>query len=490
MRTSSVAALIVSVLMSGSALAGQPPYGTDAPDIPVSSQDRVYAGEQFSNTVSVTDPSTNTLLGVISLGQLSPSQLSPLYTGQSLVHGLGFSPDNKTLAVVSIGSNSVTFIDTQTNEVKHTTYVGRAPHEAFFTQDGSEVWVTVRGEDYVSVIDATTYEEKERITVPNGPGMTIFSPDGQYAYVCSSFTPETSVIDVSSREIVGTVPQVSPFCPNIAVTPDGSQVWFTLKDSGKTQVFDGRPPFAMLSTMDTGPISNHVNIANNANGTFAYVTIGGLNQVKVINTDNFEEVATIPTGDLPHGVWPSGDGTMVYVGLENADELIAIDTMTNEVVGTVPIGQAPQAVVYVPQAVTEGDGTANLLPLGITEETNHYLLAGVSAAADEPVPTNVTLFNQGPSQILEASVTGLQEGQSYVLGLADNADGTGNFEPLAQFMANPAGAAIVNAVGNIQEQLDGEGGQNPRFIVIVEGTTDQPGDPVQIQDVTPQDTTD
>ena len=110
---------------------------------------------------------------------------------------MGFSPDHRTLAVVSIGSNSVTFIDTATNAVKHITYVGRSPHEAFFTPDGKEVWVTVRGENYVAVLDGTTYEEKTRITVPNGPGMQIFSPDGTYGYVCSSFTPETVVIAVA-----------------------------------------------------------------------------------------------------------------------------------------------------------------------------------------------------------------------------------------------------------------------------------------------------
>jgi len=49
------------------------------------------------------------------------------------VHGLGFSPDSKTVAVVSVGSNSVTLIDTATNAVKATIYVGRSPHEAFFT---------------------------------------------------------------------------------------------------------------------------------------------------------------------------------------------------------------------------------------------------------------------------------------------------------------------------------------------------------------------
>ena len=181
--------------------------------------------------------------------------------------------------------------------------------------------------------------------------MTIFSPDGKYGYVCSSFTPETDVISVADHQIVGKVPQASPFCPNIAATPDGSQVWFTLKDVGKTQVFDGRPPFALLKTLDTGPITNHVNIVRNANGMFAYVTIGGLNEVQVYRTDDFSKVATIPVGRLPHGIWPSGDGTRVYVGLENQDGMTAIDTLTNKVIATSPVGQTPQAVVYVPQAV-------------------------------------------------------------------------------------------------------------------------------------------
>src|SRR5579872_6536325 len=231
---------------------GQAPGLASAPDIPVSHHDRVYAADQFSNTVSVIDPSDNKTLGVIPLGAPSPANFSPLYKGQLLVHGMGFSPDHRTLAVVSIGSNSVAFIDAATNAVKHITYVGRSPHEAFFTPDGREIWVVVRGENYVSVLDGTTYEEKTRITVPNGPGMTIFSPDGKYGYVCSSFTPETEVITVADHRIVARVPQASPFCPNIAATPDSKQVWFTLKDTGKTQVFDGQPPFTLLKTLDTG----------------------------------------------------------------------------------------------------------------------------------------------------------------------------------------------------------------------------------------------
>jgi DNA-binding beta-propeller fold protein YncE len=181
------------------AWAGQVPGAASDPDIPISHRDRVYSAEQFSNTVSVTDPVDNKLLGVIRLGDPLPASFSPLYRGQLLVHGLGFSPNHRTLAVVAIGSNAVNFIDTAANLVKHVTYVGRSPHEAFFTPDGKEVWVVVRGENYVAVLDGATYQEKTRIVVANGPGMTIFSPDGKYGYVCSSFTPETAVITVADH---------------------------------------------------------------------------------------------------------------------------------------------------------------------------------------------------------------------------------------------------------------------------------------------------
>src|SRR5579859_549687 len=501
MRRSLIAAvpmLATALVGAHSAFAGQAPAAASDPDIPISHQDRIYSAEQFSNTVSVTDPVDNKLLGTIHLGDPLPASLSPLYKGQLLVHGMGFSPDHRTIAAVAIGSNAVIFIDTASNAVKHISYVGRSPHEAFFTMDSREVWVVVRGENYVSVLDASTYEEKTRITVPNGPGMTIFSPDGKYGYVCSSFTPETEVITVADHRIVGKVPQASPFCPNIAATPDSKQVWFTLKDTGKTQVFEGQPPFALLKTLDTGPITNHVNIVRNANGMFAYVTIGGLNEIKVFRTDNFEQVATIPVGNLPHGIWPSGDGTRVYVGLENEDKLVAIDTLKNEIIATSPIGQAPQALVYVPDAVPavsgadnsamtrmtvvpEGLGSTNLQPLGVAGQTVELWLVRPGTKKEEKAPTSVSLSDQGLVQVLEAAVSGLEPGKPYLLALASEPSGAGLQEPLQGFMTNPAGAAIVNAIGPIRQLVRGEGNNPRRYLVILPGTADSHGTPVQVQ---------
>ena len=455
--------------LSTPAIAQQAPWAQS--DTAISSHDRVYTADQTSNTVSVIDPAENKLLGVIRLGDPVPGALSPLYKGQLLVHGLGYSPDSKTLAVVSVGSNSVTLIDTATNKVKGVVYVGRSPHEPFFTPNGRELWVTVRGENYVSVIDPAQMKETRRIELASGPGMTMFGPDGKYAFVCSSFTPELAVIDVASHKIVKRLPQVSPFSPNIAVTPENDEVWITLKDVGKVQIYSAKPPFDQKAVLDTGPITNHVNFANNRNGKFAYVTIGGANEVKAFRRGTTPElIATIPVGELPHGIWPSGDGSRVYVALENGEHCVAIDTVTNKVIANIPIGQTTQALVYVPNAVPNGLGTENLMPLGVAANTARlHLEAGGTALPD--AQASVAVNSLGLLDLIQIAARGLSPRTQYQVYLADsNRSPFGKLEPLAVLKTNPDGAGIVQAIG----PLKSVGGKDPnsstpqRFLVVTD----------------------
>ena len=443
--------------------------------------DRVYTGDQTSNTVSVIDPGANKLLGVIRLGDPAPGALSPLYKGQLLVHGLGFSPDHRTLAVVSIGSNSVTFIDTATNAVKGIVYIGRSPHEAFFTPDGRELWATVRGEDYLSVIDSVKMAETRRVKTANGPGMVLFRPDGRYAFIPSSFAPELDVVDTNTYEVVARVPQASPFCPNLAVSRDGTEVWFTLKDSGKTQVMSAQEPFHILATLDTGPLTNHVALVDNADGKFAYVTVGGENAVKVFRRGERPDlIARIPTGDLPHGVWGSGEGTRVYVGLENQDAVIAIDAHTNTVLATIPVGQQPQALVYVPDAVPEGDGTANLVSLGEAAKATHLTLVPPLQNGRSAARATVSVNSLGALDLLQIAVSGLKPGHSFTLWLVTSRTAPfGDKEALVTFKTNVAGAQVAQAVGPLRRVLTqpGAGGGRPeeRFLLVTEvaGNTPQ-----------------
>jgi len=70
MRTGLSALVLLATTLS--AFAGQAPGAAEQPDIAVSERDRFYTSDQFSNTVSVINPASNKLLGVIRLGDPTP----------------------------------------------------------------------------------------------------------------------------------------------------------------------------------------------------------------------------------------------------------------------------------------------------------------------------------------------------------------------------------------------------------------------------------
>jgi hypothetical protein len=186
------------------------------------------------------------------------------------------------------------------------------------------------------------------------------------------------------------------------------------------------------------------------------------------------------------------------VGLENEDKVAAIDTLKNEEIATNPVGQAPQALVYVPDAVPapssehnaamttmevapEGLGTSNLKPLGLAGQSTQLMLAPPGAKKDEKATTSVSLSDQGLVQVFQAAVTGLEPGKPYLIALSSEPSGNGALEPLQGFMTNPAGAAIVNAIGPIRQLVRGEEKTPRRYLVIVPGTPDNHGAAVQVQ---------
>ena len=68
-----------------------------------------------------------------------------------------------------------------------------------------------------------------------------------------------------------------------------------------------------------------------------------------------------------------------------------------------------------------------------------------------------------------------------MLALSSDARGAGPLDPLAGFTANPAGAAVVDAVGPIRQLVQGDGPVPRRYLVIVGGTPTSLGAPVQVQ---------
>ena len=109
--------------------------------------------------------------------------------------------------------------------------------------------------------------------------------------------------------------------------------------------------------------------------------------------------------------------------------------------------------------------------------------AGMAPPGQKPdkPPTSVSLSDQGLVQVLEASVTGLEPGKPYVLAMSNEASGGGALQPLQGFMTNPAGAAVVNAIGPIRQLVRGDDKAPRRYLVIAPGTVGNLGAPAQVQ---------
>src|SRR5258708_4400712 len=203
-RTGAAAVAGVAVAAAACLAVGSPAYGsqspvagtphdrvTQAPALPgaqpISGNDRVYTADQDSNTVTVINPKTDTVLGTIPFGAVrmdtNADVLGAMYNGQIDVHGLGFSRDGRYLDVIDVTTNAVHVVDTATNKVVSTVYLGRAPHEGFFSPDGRYLWVAVRGLNYVAVIDWRSgkvvdkiYTEPGPPDLPHGRGANILPP--------------------------------------------------------------------------------------------------------------------------------------------------------------------------------------------------------------------------------------------------------------------------------------------------------------------------
>lgn len=432
--------------------------------------DRVYSANQVSNTVSVVDPADHTFLGEIYLGKPYPNVLSPLYRGQSLVHGLRYSPEKKMLAVVSIGSNSVTFVSTETNKVIKTIYVGRSPHEPTFTPDSKQVWTSVRGEAYVSVIDVASMKEIRKVEVADGPGMISFSPDGKIAYVCSSFTPELDIVNTSNYKIIKRIPVISPFSPNIFTSPNGEWVAMTHKDVGKVTVIDTKT-LSVHKVLTTGPITNHVTFAKINGKLKMLVTVGGENKVKVFDVaSDFKQTDIVDVGNLPHGLWPSADGKLMYVGLEYGDQVQGIDLQTMKALPVIKIGQSPQALVYADNAVTDPANHVNLMPLNDSEATQIIQMKGVQQ--DIKATGKIAVRPIGLADLVEQIFSGLEPKNAYtlILSKADSAPYSKDYE-INSFAADNNGKYMGQSTGLVKKTESVKQQEDYKHIVLIDNET-------------------
>jgi len=123
------------------------------------------------------------------------------------------------------------------------------------------------------------------------------------------------------------------------VTGDGKEVWGT--NTGESSIYVIDAASRRVQTIEVGKMPQHLTFV----GGKAYVTLGGDNQVAVLDSKSRQVIGRVSVGRKPHGLWPSADGKRLFVANEEGHDLAVIDVAEARVVGTVPVGKKPIAVV-------------------------------------------------------------------------------------------------------------------------------------------------
>ncbi|KAK5988621.1 hypothetical protein PT974_10107 [Cladobotryum mycophilum] len=374
---------------------------------PISDADRIYTGDQSSNTITVIKPKTGEVLGTINLGDSRLTDvIGPQYVKVVNSHGLGFSRDGKYIVSLSVTSNTVTVIRCADNSIVSQTSIDRNPHEAFFSADNRTIWVGTRGTDRIDIVDGFTGGIVGRVDSYGGPSKVLFSPDGKYAYANHIRSPSLSVIDVRSRKVVHNITGlVDKFSSDMMLSADGQRLWAAHKMVGKISIIDLRQN-KVIGGLDTGSETNHPNFAVLNGTTYGFVTVAATNETKMYAQPDASKmpvyVGTIPSSGVePHGLWPSADNTRMYIVNEHSDTVDIVDLTLNppKVVKTLNVGQEGQALIYVANAVPSGDGKQNLGTSGLYNKpaVNKIITQeGAAVKAGNPDPSAlITVRPQG-----------------------------------------------------------------------------------------------
>ncbi|MEW6747346.1 MAG: multiheme c-type cytochrome [Planctomycetota bacterium] len=115
---------------------------------------------------------------------------------------------------------------------------------------------------------------------------------------------------------------------NLALTPDGRELWVACEASG-TVIVVGIATLGsrrVLAEIEVG--GQATGVAFSPDGKWAFVSSRLDDAVAVVSVPERKVTARIPVGDEPHGVVVNGDGKRLYVANTSSDDISVVDTAT------------------------------------------------------------------------------------------------------------------------------------------------------------------
>ncbi|HKR74859.1 MAG TPA: YncE family protein [Candidatus Nitrosocosmicus sp.] len=231
--------------------------------------------------------------------------------------------------------------------------VGSHPFDLIYNNINGNIYVANFDSNSVSVIDSTTNQVIATIPVEQKPRHIILNTENGNLYVINSGSNSVSVIDPTTNQVIATIPVndrptggvYNPESETILVgNKDNSSAGNTLTiiDAATNEVIDDGEAGYWPWSMVFNPINEDI-----------YVTNRNTESLTVIDGDSNEEEEVIPVGSDPVGIAVNPESQKIYVTHNKGNDagtVSVLDADTNEIIDVISLGNQtrPLAVTFNP----------------------------------------------------------------------------------------------------------------------------------------------
>jgi YVTN family beta-propeller protein len=266
-----------------------------------------------------------------------------------LSYKIAITPDGTRAYVTHAGSgDTVSVINTASNTLVGSIFVGTRPLGIAMSADGSHVYVANEVSKTVSVISTAANSVVKTIPVAlSGANDVALNPSGTHLLVGGCLSSVLSVINTVTNLIEKTIPVPYGCSGAIAFLHGGTHAYV---QNGSSLLRVNTVTNAVDTVLSGLPSCSASSLAITPDGTRAYLASPGhsncgvANTVRVFDTATHTLTGTITVGNGPVGIAITPNGERVYVTNTYSNSVSIIRTSDNVVIGTIGVGTAPQGI--------------------------------------------------------------------------------------------------------------------------------------------------
>ena len=303
---------------------------------------RIIQTNRAGDDVSIIDPATNKVVGVIH--------------GIEVNHGAAAAPDGSRYYVSDEGESTLDVVDAKTLKVTKKIPLSGHPNNISISKNGKRVYVSIAvAPGAVDVIDTVSQEKVKSIAVKGAVHNTYVTPDGKYVVSGSIPGKTVTVIDAQTEEPAWSLTMDKGIRPMaFAANPDGSTKWIFVQLSG----FNG---FAVVDFATHKEI-NRIKLPDLAAGKQPFLVGGNESHGMAVTSDqktlvvnsrlnsaiyayslpDLKLLGSADVGQSPDWVTLTPDGTRAYVANAASNSVSVVDIKAMKEIVRIPVGEVPK----------------------------------------------------------------------------------------------------------------------------------------------------